>query len=42
VAEEIVEVTLIGHLAEPGQGPQAFQSLASLPEGGVDGVLLRL
>ena len=23
-------------------GPQAFQSLANLPEGGVDGVLLRL
>jgi hypothetical protein len=33
---------LVGHLAEPGQGPQALWPLANLPESGVHRVLLSL
>src|SRR5215469_15111 len=42
VAEELVEVTAVGHLAKPGQRPQAHESLTYLAECGVHRVLLGL
>src|SRR6266699_3403228 len=40
VAEELVEIAAVRHLAQPGQGPQSYEPLAYLAQGGIHGVLL--
>src|ERR1035438_10254378 len=42
VAEELVEVAAVRHLAQSGQSAQSYEPLAYLAQGGIDGVLLGL
>lgn len=41
VADELIEITAVGHLAEPGQRAQPHEALPDLEEGSVHCVLLR-